>query len=70
MLTIEKICVALTVPAVAVKVEAVEGKIVAAGPLMACTGLPEMAKAWQQTDAPGLNGDPEISVRLPVSGAT
>lgn len=43
MFTREKICGALLKPAVAVKFEAVDGKIEVAGPLTACTGLPVMA---------------------------
>jgi len=72
--TMEKTCVALLVPATAVKFPALEGKIVAAGPLVACPKLPEIAKLWQHDEfpasTPGLNGDPIISMRLPVCGST
>ena len=65
---IEKTCVALLVPAVALKGAALKGKIVAAGPLTACTGFPEMARPWQHPAevTPAVNGDPGISARLPV----
>jgi len=43
VLTREKVCGALLKPAVAVKLEAVEGKSAAAGPLTGWTGLPVMA---------------------------
>lgn len=70
--TIEKICVALVLPTAAPKVCAEDGKIVTAGPLTACTGLPEMARPPQQPRglSPELKGDPGISARLPVCGST
>src|SRR4029077_5357484 len=41
-----------------------EGKIAATGPLTACTGVPEMARAPCAAVPP--NGEPRISERLPL----
>lgn len=65
-LTMENTCVGLVVPATELKF-AVEGKIETAGPVMACVGLPEMAKPPVELAElnPELNGEPDISVRFP-----